>query len=149
MALSDGLDDSETEAAAAFSSRRAAVEAVERPGAVGFRDARPGVQHFERGQVQIVRRLIQNQHVGRMLHEAGDEHAGLFSAGELADREIELIGTKQKPTGPGTDVHRVAGENDRIAGWRQRAAKDLILIELLAMLIEHDDPQLIRAKDFT
>ena len=42
-------------------------------------------QHFERGDVEIVGRLVEQQQVGGLQHQARDQHARLLAAREAGD----------------------------------------------------------------
>src|SRR5262249_50850020 len=75
VALGDGFDDSETETAAAFRSGSAAVEAVERAGAIRFGNARATVEHFE----------------GDPLVHRADAHLDLAALGAIAHGVVDQI----------------------------------------------------------
>ena len=49
-------------------------------------------EDFESWDVKVVGRLVEDQNVSRLQHEARDVNAGALSAGEVFDREIELFG---------------------------------------------------------
>ena len=61
-------------------------------------------QHFERGDVEIVGGLVEQQQVGRLQHQAGDQDARLLAAGEAGDGPVELAGVEEEALGPAGDV---------------------------------------------
>ena len=62
-------------------------------------------QNFKRGNIQIVGRLVEQQNVGRLQHQFGDEHSRPLAAGEIADGLIQLLAGKQKARRPTGHVH--------------------------------------------
>ena len=57
-------------------------------------------QNFQRGDVEIVGRLVQQQHVRRLEHELRDQNARAFAAGKPAHRLIQLVAREEKPAPP-------------------------------------------------
>ena len=57
-------------------------------------------QNLERWDVEIVGGLVQQQHIGGLQHQAGDQNAGALSSGEVGDRLVELLAAEQKPRRP-------------------------------------------------
>ena len=57
-------------------------------------------QHIERWNIQIVRRLVQDQEIGRLEHQACDEESGLFPSGQAGDGKIQLLRSEEKPLRP-------------------------------------------------
>ena len=88
--------------------------AVEQEAVVGDQHERAGelgealLEHLERRDVEVVGRLVEDQQVGRLAHQPGDEDAGLLAARQVADRHVELLGPEQEALGPGGDVDRTA-----------------------------------------
>ena len=78
-------------AAFALECEKPRGDTVQQPPVVRHKDERSGkfqqalLEHVERGNIQIVRRLVQEQEIGRLEHQAGDEQAGLFPAGQTGD----------------------------------------------------------------
>ena len=72
--------------------RAAGGDTVQQPPVVRHQHQRAGefhqavLQHIERRNIQIVRRFVEDQEVGRLEHQPGDEQSGLFAAGETGDR---------------------------------------------------------------
>src|SRR5262245_40348047 len=54
------------------------------------------LEHLERRDVEVVRRLVEQQHVRGLEHQARDQDPRLLSAREPADRRVELLGTEQE-----------------------------------------------------
>ncbi len=104
-------------------------------------------QHFERGDIEIVGGLVEQQQVGGLQHEPGDQHARLFAAGEAGDRAVELAGVEEEALGPSGHVDGAVLKDDRIAVRAQSLAQRLAEIELLARLVEVDDAQRVGALD--
>jgi hypothetical protein len=99
------------------------------------------LQDFEAGNVQVVGRLVQQEQVGGLEHEPGDQNTGLLAARQPTDRARQLFGTKQKAFGPGGNVHRAALVQHHVAVGAQRVAQGLVGVELLAVLVEPNDAQ--------
>ena len=99
------------------------------------------LEHLERRDVQVVRRLVEDQQVGRLAHQARDEDAGLLAAREAADGQLELLGPEQEALGPRGDVDAAALEDDGVALRRERAPERLVGVEARAVLVEADEPQ--------
>jgi hypothetical protein len=123
--------------------------AVEQIAVVRDQDQRAGkfeqilFQDFERGNVEIVGGLVEQQHVGRLEHELGDEHPRPLAAGEVADRLVELLAGKQEARGPTGHVHGAALVDDAVAFGSQGAAQGEVLVQL-AHLAEVDQAQALR-----
>ena len=73
-----------------------------------------------------------------------DQHARLLAAREPRHRLIELLSRKQKTRRPRRDMNHAVLIDDRIAVRRKRTAQRLITVQL-PVLLEVNDPQLIRA----
>ena len=98
-------------------------------------------EDLEGGDVEIVGGLVEQQDVGGLEHEAGDQDAGLLAAGEAGDGAIELAGIEEKALGPAGDVNGMALEDDVVAVRAESLAEGLVLVELLAGLVEVDDAE--------
>ena len=74
-------------AAFAVQGEQVGRDAFEQIAVVGDEDEGTGereqavFQHFQGRDVQVVGRLVENEHVGRLEHELGDQDAGLLAAG--------------------------------------------------------------------
>ena len=99
------------------------------------------------GDVEVVRRLVEDQQVGRPEHQAGDQDAGLLAAGEARDGGVELLGAEEEALGPGGDVDRAVLVDDRVPLGRQRPAQGDRLVERVAVLLEADGAQPVRPLD--
>ena len=88
--------------------------AIEQITVVGDEDERAGefeeivFQDFERGDVEVVGGLVEEQDVGGLEHEPGDEDAGALAAGEVADGLVELFAGEEETRGPTGDVNDAA-----------------------------------------
>ena len=58
-------------------------------------------QHFQRRDIEIVGRLVQQQQVSGLQHQLGDEDAGPLAAGKVGDRMVELLAGEEELRGPG------------------------------------------------
>ncbi len=96
------------------------------------------LEDLEGRDVEIVGGLVEQEDVGGLEHEAGDEDAGLLAAGEAGDGAIELAGIEEKALGPAGDVNGEVLEDDVVAVGAESLAERLILVELLAGLVEVD-----------
>ncbi len=59
-------------------------------------------QRLQRGDVQIIGRLIEHQHVGRLQHQPCDQHTRAFATAKPIHRLIQLLAGKQ-------ELGRIAG----------------------------------------
>ena len=100
-----------TNVSAAIETEDSGGDAVQQIAVVGNQHQRTGkveqifFQDFERGNIQIVGRLIEQQNVGRLQHQPGDEHPRPLAAGEVAHRLIQLLASKQEAGSPTCHVH--------------------------------------------
>ncbi len=140
-------------AAEAVDAEDVGGEAVEHVAIVGDEDEgageffEGGFEDFEGGDVEIVGGFVEDEDVGGGEHEAGDEDAGLFAAGEFADGAVELFVAEEEAAGPGGDVDEFAVVEDGIGAGTEGVAEELAAVELLALLIEVDDAEVIGAFD--
>ncbi len=51
-------------------------------------------EDFKRGDVEVVGGLVEEEDVGGLEHELGDEDAGALAAGEVADGLVKLFAGK-------------------------------------------------------
>ena len=105
-------------------------------------------EDVERGDVEIVGWLVEQEDVGGLQHQPCDVNARAFAAGEVADRQIELFLAKEEACGPAGDMLRAVAEHYGVAVGREGAAQRLVEIELIAVLIETRDAQAFGATDF-
>jgi KaiC/GvpD/RAD55 family RecA-like ATPase len=101
-------------------------------------------QHFERGDVQIVGRLIKQQDVARLQHQARDQQRRLFAAGELPNRLLQLLGRKEETLGPAGHMHGPALADHRLPFARQRPSQRQAGIQERAVLMKAHHLQLRR-----
>src|SRR5262245_34606259 len=105
------------------------------------------LEHLERRDVEIVRRLVEHQEIGRLTHELGDQDSRLLAARESADRHLELLGAEQESLGPRRHVHVPALPHDGVAVRSERAAQRLRGIESATVLPEARDTKTVSALD--
>ncbi len=128
-------------------------DTVEKVAVVGHQDQRPGeleqalLEHLEGRDVEIVGRLVEDQQVGRLQHQPGDQNPRLLAAGEAPHRRVELLGAEEEALRPGGDVHDFAQMDHRIAVGRERAPQGELAIERLSPLLETEDLEERRALD--
>ncbi len=105
------------------------------------------LQYFQRGNVEIVGRLVEEQHVRRLQHELRDQYARTLATREFPDGLVQMLGIKEKPCRPRSHVNHAVLINHGIAVGRQRAAQTNVGIQH-AILVEVHDPQGVRLADF-
>ena len=103
-------------------------------------------QYFERRNVEVVGRLVEQQQVGGLQHQLSDQHARAFASGKLADRAIQVFAGERETLAPSRHVNHAVLVDHRVAVGRERAAQRQIRIEL-AVLVEVDDAQRRRPSD--
>ena len=81
------------------------------------------LENFERWYIEVVGGLVEDEHVGGLKHEAGDEDAGTLAATKPRNRLIELLAGEQKARRVAGDVHETILIDDRVGVRRERAAK--------------------------
>src|SRR5215470_10147877 len=94
-------------------------------------------QDFESRNVEIVGWLVEQQNIGGLQHELGDEDASAFAAGKAADRTVEILTGKKKTRSPSGYVDNALLINDRVAVRRESAPERGVRIEV-AILVEID-----------
>ena len=115
--------------AAAVEAQHGGGDAVEQIAVVGDEDQRAGkveeilFEDFERGDVEVVGGLVEQQNVGGLEHEFGDENAGALAAGEVADGLVELFAGEEEAGGPTGYVDGAALVDDAVAFRGQGAAE--------------------------
>ena len=50
------------------------------------------LQDIQRRDIEIIRRFVKEQDIGRPPHQSGNEDAGLLATGQLSDRCFQLVG---------------------------------------------------------
>jgi len=103
--------------------RRDRAEAIvrdEHKGTAKFEKAFP--QNFEGGDVEIVSRFVEKEHVGGLEHELSDQYSSAFTAREAAHGAIEIFAGKEKTRRPASDVdHAILINNSSHCPGRGRA----------------------------
>ena len=95
-------------------------------------------ENLQRSDVQIVGRLIQQQHVGGLQHEPGEKNARLLTAGQIADGQFQLFLAKKEALRPGCDVIRPAAIEHHLGIWRQGLSQRNTWVQVPAVLVERD-----------
>jgi len=96
--------------------------------------------NFKRGDVEVVGGLVEDEHVGRLQHEAGDEDAGALAAAEALDGLVELLAGEEEARGITGDVDDAILVDDGIGVGREGTAEGDGVVEL-AHLREVDDAE--------
>jgi hypothetical protein len=107
------------------------------------RDHETSRSNLEGRDVEVVRRLVQQQEIDGLTHQLRDEDSRLLSARESADGHLELLGSEQEPLGPGRDVHVAPLPHDRVTVGGQRAPERLGRVESPAVLLESHGAQVV------
>ena len=103
-------------------------------------------QDLERGDVEIVGRLVEHQHVRRLQHQPRDQYAGALAAAQALDWLVELVACEQELRGVARYMHDAVLIDHRIRVRRKRAAQRERGIQL-AHLREVDYTQVLGALD--
>ena len=115
--------------AAAIEAEDDGGDAVEQITVVGDEDERAlefeqsFFEDLEGGNVEVVGGLVEEEDVGGLKHEAGDEDAGALASAEAADGLVELLGGEEKTVGPGGDVDDAVLKDDGIGVRGEGAAQ--------------------------
>ncbi len=119
----------ECSVAAAVETENGVGDAIEQIAVVRDEDQGAGefeqrfLENLERGDIEVVGWLVEDEHVGWLKHEAGDEDAGALAAAEALYRLIELLAGEQKTRRVSGDVNDSILIDDRVRVGRERAAK--------------------------
>ena len=105
------------------------------------------LEHLERGDVEVVRGLVEQQQVGRLEDEPGEHRARLLAAGEPAHGRLELLGAEQEALRPAGDVDGAAPEDHGVAVRAERPRQRDGGIEARAVLVEDHDLEGFRVLD--
>ena len=142
------------DAALAVEGQQRRRDAIEKVAVVGHQHQRAGelqqafLEHLESRDVEIVRRLVEHEDVGRLQHQPRHQHARLLASGQAAHRRLELVGAEEESLRPPRDVNGPALEDHRVAARGGQGAQERQLRrQPRPMLIEDDDAQVGRAVD--
>ena len=129
VAIAAGIFDP---AAVAFAHQHACRDAVEKIAVVADDDQRAGIirEHFfeqvERFEVEIIRRLVENEQIRRLRQRARQQQTAAFAARKLADRRSRLFGLEQEIFHIADDMTPLAVDLDHVgAAARQRVLRAL------------------------
>ena len=110
------------------------------------RRAREGLdrllEHLKRRNIEVVRRLVEHEHVGRLEHHARDMRARKLSARQHRHLLQQLLVAEQEPPRPALDVHLSAAEANLVARRGDRVLEERALREFGARLRHRHDARL-------
>ncbi len=106
-------------------------------------------EDIERGDVKIIGRLVEQQDIGRLPHQFGDQDTGLLTAGQLLDRGFQLIRAKEEAFGPGNDVNRSPAEENPVPLRGKCPAQGRLPVDTGTVLGKADHPHAFRNPDLT
>ena len=89
-------------------------------------------ENFERRNVEVVGRLVEQQKVGRLKHELRDQDARAFASGKASNGLTELLAGEEESRRPSSDVNDAVAKDDGIAVGSKRAAQGNVGIERAA-----------------
>ncbi len=70
------------------------------------------LENVERRDVEVIRRLVEDQQIRGLQHQPGEDDARLLSAGKARHRGLELFRPEEKAPGPRRDVNRAIAIED-------------------------------------
>ena len=103
-------------------------------------------ENLERCNIQIVRRLIEQQQIRRLQHQLCDQYPGALAATQPLDRLVQLLARKQKFRRIAGNVHHAPLVDHRVRIRSQRPPQRHALFQL-ACLAEVHNPQRRRLLD--
>ena len=103
-------------------------------------------QNFERRNIEVVGRLIEQQNIRRLQHQFCNQYPRPLAAGEIPHRLVQLLAGKQEACGPTCHMHLASLMHHRVAFRSQSAAQGQAFVQL-AHLAEVDHAQCIGAAD--
>ncbi len=98
-----------------------------------------GFDQFERLDVQVVRRLVEHEHVGRAREQPREQQPVALAARQRLDGRPRALGRKEEVLEVAVDVARDAADRHRVAAVGHRVDDGSLGIELRALLIEVRD----------
>jgi len=105
------------------------------------------LEQLQRLQVEIVRRLVQHEHVGRPREETREQQAIALTAGEGADNRAGPLGGEEELLQIAHDVPPPAVDRDEVPAVRDVVEDGRLLVELAAQLVEVGDLQVRAVPD--
>ena len=103
-------------------------------------------KHFERGKIEVVCRLVKDQHVRRLEHEPSDVYARLLAARECPDRTPQLLLCEQEHRRPCRDVQQAITVHHAVRR-RQRFGERRVGIKFSSVLTELNDSEALGPPD--
>ena len=95
-------------------------------------------QQFQRLRIQVIGRLIEHQHIGRLEKEAGQEQAVAFAAGKHPGRHAHAVGAEQEVCQVAVDVAVAPLETHGLRNAGHIFRHRLVQIDLIPQLIQID-----------
>src|SRR6266545_580777 len=80
------------------------------------------LQHLQGWDVEVIGRLVENQEIGGLEHESGDEESSLLTPRKPMDRQFQLVGAEEEPLSPRHHLDGTVSIDDRIAFRSQGAS---------------------------
>ena len=93
------------------------------------------LEQLERFDVEIVGRLVEDEHVRRPRQQPREQKPVAFAAGERLHRRIRALGRKQKIAQVAVDVLRPAIHGHRIVAFADGVEHRALGVELFALLV--------------
>ncbi len=132
-------------AAAAFAHQRRRGDVIEELAVVRDDQQRAGelgeqvLEQLERLEVEVVRGLVQHEHVARLGQDARQLQAPPLAAREARDRALDLLGREQEVAQVAAHVPRHAADLDRVAAVADVVEHVAGLVERVVQLVEVRD----------
>src|SRR5262249_17970420 len=101
------------------------------------------LQDIQRGDVQIVRRLVKYQDISFLQHQLRDQQSTLLTARQLADRHLHLFAGEKETIEIPPDVDCAPPIDNVIASRTKRFQYAQVRIEGLPILLEIGDLKFI------
>ena len=96
----------------------------------------PLLEEFERFGVEVVRRLVQHDHVGRLREELGQQHPVPLAARQESHLGAGPLRRKEKILQVADDVPPLAADGDGVVAAGDVVGDRFLAIELAAKLVE-------------
>ena len=133
---------------AAFEDEQAGHHRIEKGAVVGNEEQGliPADQQFleqlERFGIQIIGRLVEHQHIGRLQKQTGEQQAVAFASGEQPRRHAHAVGAEEEITQVAVDVAVAPLEMHRLRDAGHVLRHRLVQIDLIPQLIQIHDLQI-------
>ena len=100
------------------------------------------LQHAQAGEIEVVRRLVEDDDVASTAENFREQEAGAFAAGELVHAFLHAGFIEQKPSQIGAGGEGLVSEGDHLAGVRDLVHDCALPVQLHPRLVDiiEDDP---------